>query len=301
MRLVRGFLGGVGWFFYLLPEPLYVACVKTLAFAIRATGIRRRVIRENLARLKALQAVPGDLENRIDEHLAQVYLELFFSFGPMGRLVERDVVATGVEHWRAAIAQGKGAFFLSSHVGNWEVMVCRGGWVEKMGLLMVTKRLKPAWFHDLFEGARAQWGVSGTYEPRTLRDVLRALKENRIVGFVLDQYTGPPVAARVPFLGVPVGTNIALATLAKRTEVPVIPVVIYRTGWRKYQIDLRPPLQWISDPNPDREVALNTARYTEIIERDVRAHPEQWLWTHRRFKGDLSPLRPEEWAESRKK
>jgi lauroyl/myristoyl acyltransferase len=65
-------------------------------------------------------------------------------------------------------------------------------------------------------------------------------------------------------------------------------------------VEIRAPLEWSPAPEgPDAEAAHNTARYAAQIECDIRAHPEQWLWIHRRFKGDLSPLRPGEWSQGR--
>lgn len=302
---LRGFLGILGWLLWLLPRPAYAGLVVAVAWVLEFMSVRRAIIQENLRR-----AFPAESDTQIDArvsqaylHLAQVALELFFLFGPMETIVRTQLEVVGIENWRAALGQRKGAFFLSSHVGNWEIMVCRGGIVEKMDLLMVTKKLQPDWFHELFEGSRRRWGVRGTYEPKTLRDVFGQLRAGKTVGFVLDQYTGPPVSVRVPFFGTPVGTSSALATLVRRTEAPVVPVVLFRTGElgsRHYRIEIGPPLTWIQDSNAQREIALNTAAYSAVIEREVRAHPEQWLWSHRRFKGDLSALREAEWSEARR-
>lgn len=286
-------LGAIGAFFYFVPRPVYVLCVRILAAVLRTLQLREDVIRQNLERAFPAES-PARREERVREtylHLAQLVLETFMVFGPMRKLVTDRIVWNGVENWRAAVAGGKGAFYLSSHTGNWEVMVCGGGYAQKMDLLMVTKKLKPAWFHRAFEQARARCEVKGTYEPRTLRDVFGHLKAGKTVGFVLDQYTGPPVSVRVPFFGVRVGTSSALATLVRRTQAPVVPVVTYRIGplgSRRYAIDILPALPWISGATAEEEILANTAAYAQQIEADVRAHPEQWLWSHRRFKGELS-------------
>jgi KDO2-lipid IV(A) lauroyltransferase len=152
----------------------------------------------------------------------------------------------------------------------------------------------------MVEAGRRRVGVKGTYEPQTMKDILAHLKAGGTVGFVLDQYTGPPVGVRVPFFGIPVGTGLALATLVKRTGFPVIPVVNFRTPDGRMVTRVEAPLEWIEDPDPRRELARNTARYAEVLERIVREFPEQWLWSHRRFKGDLGPLGELEWEEGRK-
>lgn len=289
--IIRIPLGLIGWGIWLLPDPLYRVLILLVAGILRAGRVREKVVRENLAR-----AYPNETAHAqevrlrlIYQHLGALFWEFFFVFGPLRWIADHRVEVIGFENWVRAQGRGKGVFMLSSHVGNWEFMVAHGAWTRGIDLMMVTKRLKPGWFHDLYEGARSRAKVQATYEPRTLRDLLATLKRGGTVGFVLDQFTGPPVGIEVPFFGAPVGTHSALATLARRTEAPVVPVVIYRVGppWkRRYRIELRPALEWLTEPGADskREIELNTAAYTQIIEQDVRLHPEQWLWTHRRFK-----------------
>ena len=166
-------------------------------------------------------------------------------------------------------------------------------------IMLVTKLLKPAWFHAAVEKGRAACGVSATYEPRTMRDVLSHLKANKAIGFVLDQYAGPPVGVRVPVFGIPVGTMTAVAAVARRTGAAVLPVLCYRTEKGRFHVEIRPPVAWEPNEDPDYELAQNTAKYASILQADIYAHPGQWHWTHRRFKGDLSPLRPDEWSGGR--
>lgn len=291
------------WVFALLPSFLRVCAGSTLGAMLRGLGWREETVRANL-----LRAYPGTDEEptrlrealfaRSYSRMGLLFIELFILLGPFRWFARRHCVLEGYENWKQASARGRGVLFLSSHVGNWELMCATGG-LHGMGLMMVTKLLKPQWLHDAIERGRASCGVTGAYEPKTLRLVLKQLNQGGTVGFVLDQYAGPPVGVRVPFFGIPVGTSTAVATLAKRTGAAVVPVVNYRRADGKVVVRIEPALDWIADDHPDRELARNTARYTEVIEGHVREFPDQWLWTHRRFKGDIQPLRFEEWTEGR--
>jgi KDO2-lipid IV(A) lauroyltransferase len=301
--VIRLALGLLAWAYAVQPAALRRLWGRALGALIRHAGLRGKVIADNLK-----IAYPDD-EVRREElyreayaHLGQLTLEILLLLGPaalMRRYVAKWGELRGAEHWRAAQAGGKGSIFLSSHVGNWELMAATGAMHGPMNLLLVTKQLKPGWFHRAIEAGRASCGVRGTYEPRTFRDVLSHLKKGGTVGFVLDQYTGPPVGIRVPFLGATVGTHSALATLVKRTGARVVPVLNYRTPEGRQVVEIQPALSWIEDEDPNLELARNTANYAAVLETHVRAHAEEWLWTHRRFKGDLSPLREGEWREGR--
>jgi KDO2-lipid IV(A) lauroyltransferase len=63
-----------------------------------------------------------------------------------------------------------------------------------------------------------------------------------------------------------------------------VPAFIHRVPDGDHQITLEPPLALCRTGQRDRDVVLNTARFTEVIERQVRTHPEQWFWVHRRWK-----------------
>lgn len=303
-------LRSLAWLYYAQPASMRRGCGRILGALLRRSGVRAKVVEQNLAFAFAGDpARRAELQREAYAHLGHLALEILLLLGPMRRYVERCSELRGLEHWKAAKARGRGVIFLASHVGNWEVMAATGAIHGGMDLMLVTKHLKPEWLHRAIEAGRARCGVTATYEPRTLKDVLSSLKRNGTVGIVLDQYAGPPIGVRVPVFGIPVGTSTAIAALARRTGAAILPVVNYRVAGGRWVVDIRPPLAWraAADEGAEAdagagaplELAENTAAYSAYLEADILAHPEQWLWIHRRFKGDLSPLRDGEWAEGR--
>ncbi|HUP56371.1 MAG TPA: lysophospholipid acyltransferase family protein [Bdellovibrionota bacterium] len=300
--LILPVLRAFAWAYYACPAPLKRAAGSLLGFLLRIGRLRSAIIRQNLS-----LAFPGEhreetrsrLFKEAYRHLGNLILEILLLLGPMRKFILSSVELRGIENAREALARGNGIILLSSHVGNWETMAAGGTLLGGLKLMLVTKRLKPDWLHEAIEQGRRACEVGATYEPRTMRDVLSWLKQGNSVGFVLDQYAGPPVGVRVPVFGIPVGTMTAVAAVSKRTGAPVVPVVNYREPSGRLVIDIRPALRWHASQDPSLEIAVNTAHYAAELEKDIYAHPEQWLWTHRRFKGDLSPIRDGEWSEGR--
>ncbi len=294
------FLRSLAWLYGVQPRSWQLFWGKILGLCLGVMHFRSRVVLENLAR-----AYPArlDEQKRIFRasyiHLGRLILEILLVLGPMKRFVTRWMTVTGVENFKAARERGRGVIFLGSHLGNWEVMAVGGAVLADVNLMMVTKRLKPQWLHQAIEQGRLSCGVRATYEPRTLKDVLLHLKKNGSVGIVLDQFVGPPVGVRVPVFGTPVGTSMLVATLAKRTGAAVLPVVCCRNDDGSWVLEIHPALGWEKSEDPHFELADNTARYSQWIEERIYARPEQWLWSHRRFKGDLSALRQNEWTKPR--
>jgi KDO2-lipid IV(A) lauroyltransferase len=299
-QIVSSVLRGFATFFWIQPRQVQLAWGRFFGSILFRIGFRKKVVLQNLKIAFPQNEVQQNLLLRSSyAHLGNLLIEILYLLGPMKSFVEKYVDLQGLNHLEEAKKQGKGVIFLASHLGNWEVMAATGGVLAKTDLMLVTKHLKPEWLHQMIERSRSHCGVRATYEPKTLRDVLSHLKKNGTVGFVLDQYAGPPVGVRVSFFGLPVGTTQAVATLAKRTGAVVLPVENFRTPEGRWSIRIHPAVEWEKAEDPNLELALNTQSYAKTIEESILRHPEQWLWTHRRFKGDLSPLRENEWSQPR--
>jgi len=254
--------------------------------------MREKVVAENVAR--AFPEWSGEAREAFVKksygELGTLFLEILGTFYKFDRFVERYSDLENEHFLEEALAKGKGVFVMTAHLGNWEVLTAVGPNLLSTPVTMVTKALKPAWFHRAVEVSRALIGIKMACEPRTMQGILRALKKKEIVGFVMDQYTGAPVGARVPFFGVPVGSHTALATLALRTGAPVVPAIAVRKPDGRYLIRFEEALATADVGDQEQSILVNTAAYVARTEAWVREFPAQWMWIHRRWKGDLSPL-----------
>jgi KDO2-lipid IV(A) lauroyltransferase len=85
----------------------------------------------------------------------------------------------------------------------------------------------------------------------------------------------------VPFFGVPAATVPVLSRIAKLTGARIIPIVIRQLpGAGGYVARFYPA--W--DDFPGGDVEADTRRMNAFIEARILEMPEQYLWTHRRFK-----------------
>ena len=112
-----------------------------------------------------------------------------------------------------------------------------------------------------------------------LRPVIRALREGAFFHFSPDMDLGPRDTLFVPFFGVKCATTPSLARLAQMTGARVVPLVT-RMVDHGYEATFYPA--WEDFPGSDVEAA--TRRMNAFIEERVLEAPEQYLWTHRRFK-----------------
>lgn len=114
-----------------------------------------------------------------------------------------------------------------------------------------------------------------------IRPVIGAIRSGLPFYYLPDQDAGRSESIFVPFFGIPAATVSALARLAKVAGARVVPAVTRQLpGGKGYVMKFYPA--WENFPTDDIEA--DACRMNAFIEDRIREMPEQYLWTHRRFK-----------------
>jgi KDO2-lipid IV(A) lauroyltransferase len=184
----------------------------------------------------------------------------------------------GVEHLRDALAKGRGALMLSAHFTTLELGARALTLLGPTSIMYLTP--KNPLVAELSRRNRSRHTVSAISSDR-VRDLLQSLKSNLPVWYAPDQrYTGKN-SEIVPFFGQPAASNVATSRLAKISGAPVLPYFPKRRADnRGYVVQIHAPL----DNFPSDDPVVDTRRFHELIEGNVRDHPEQYLWTYKRFR-----------------
>ena len=189
----------------------------------------------------------------------------------------------GREFLDEALKAKKGAFLLAAHIGNGDLATAalsHAGW----SMYLISKLFKFKALNDFWFKARGRHGTQFIAPRKSSYDILRALKKDGVVFFVLDQYAGPPIGIPTEFFGIKTGTASGLALLAARSGAPVLPIYSYRKRFGEHVIVIKKELPMISCENKAERLRVNTQAYNHVIEEMVKAHPAQWMWVHRRWK-----------------
>lgn len=246
-----------------------------IAFPEWSEAQRRRVLAEAFANLGRVGAEIAQLESLSDDEiLARTEVE-------------------GEEHLREALDRSQnGVIVVTAHLGNWELL---GAAMAMRGYpLTVVYRRRD---NPRLERLLRSWRTRPNFEPiprgAAARGVLQALRARRVVALPVDQNVNRREGMFVPFFGRLASTRTGPARLAMRTGAPVLPAFIERVGkGPRHRIRVHPPLEIA----PEAEaLGRNLARINAALEDAIRAVPEQWTWTHRRWKtqpvGEPRPYR----------
>lgn len=283
-RLVYALIRGLSAMVGVLPERVVAAVAAVAGFAwFHGLRYRRAVILENLARAfpERTPAERRRLGREACQHLVAALLELLRTPRYFARGVDRVVTSRGLEHVHAALAKGRGLLIVTGHLGSFELSA--GAIVQAVAPLRAHLLVKsfPAGVDAFLTARRTAAGYHIIRDRRTLPEILRALRNNEIVVFVIDQNATRNQGVFVDFFGEQACTMAALAVVARRTGAPVHGVSIWREGPGQHVAEVLPELPPAEEADSD-EVLMQ--RYTRVIEDSIRAHPAQWTWTHRRWR-----------------
>lgn len=182
-----------------------------------------------------------------------------------------------------AFARGKGVILVAGHLGNWELsaayMTARGLPVDAIAMHMANP-LSDAFF----KRTRERFGMRVLFADESVRAIPKALRDGRGVGFLSDQSAKGLASTFIPFFGRPARTPRGAAVFALRNDLPMIFVAALRQPDGRYVAHFEEvPLVRTGDKEADIDATV--LAYTQVLERYVREHPEQYFWQHRRWKG----------------
>ncbi len=273
-----------------LPRGVAVRVGRWLGLAFYALdGPHRRLTLANLA--AAFPRQPRREIRRIGREVFEHFGTLLVELLRFSRLTPEQMVAAcefeGAERAERARRQGRGVLFVTGHFGFWEMQALAHG-AAFHPVTVVARPLDNPLLHDLLERVRSTTGNHVIYRRGGLRRILRALQANEGVAVLIDQHIQPADAVVVDFFDRPVATTSAVATLARRTGVPVVPVFALPLGDGRFRMVYEPP---VDPPRDDSPEALRefTQRCTDVLEMYVRRHPSLWLWMHRRWRDEVAP------------
>ncbi|MCC5792022.1 MAG: lysophospholipid acyltransferase family protein [Legionellaceae bacterium] len=200
------------------------------------------------------------------------------------------VEVKGYDQLLAEASKGKGVLILTGHFGNWEFAPIGGilNFEAFQGQFhFIRKTLGGAqWIEKILFRRYFQAGLKVIPKKNSLQQVCDALDHNHAVVFVLDQHAclGNRDGVAAEFFGRKAGTYRSLASLARHTGVAVIPAASYRLPNQQHVLEFLEPLNWEEKDSLQEAIYHNTCRYNQALEQIICAHPEQWLWFHKRWK-----------------
>jgi Kdo2-lipid IVA lauroyltransferase/acyltransferase len=254
-------------------------------FAYRILGFRKAVTLDNLR-----HAFPESTE----EERRAIALGAYRSYGKAmvqafwtAGASKEDLVAiltiADETPLRQALAEGKGVLLLSGHFGSWELLASSFRLRTGAPNVVIAQTQRNRRVGELVDGIRARFDVEVVPMGMGTREVIRALRNGKVIGLLGDK-SGPKESVFVNFFGRPAATHRGTAALALKLRVPILFVAIVRQPDETYRAEYQPIDYSDLRDSSEETIRQLTQRHVAVLERYIRLHPDQWLWMHKRWK-----------------
>jgi Kdo2-lipid IVA lauroyltransferase/acyltransferase len=281
---------GLGVLLRWLPLSAAVFLAHTLLRTLLALMAKRRKIVE----LNLIASLP-ELSERDIRRIADQSLNTLArgvtAFVRTPRYVDHTPVdwvdAEGLEYLEQALRQGRGVIAFTAHFGCWEMMSTFMMMRKPGQVAVVYRQMDNPKIDRWVAGLRTTADGRVIERRKLLREGLRWLKDNKILGILVDQNFAAG-GAFVPFLGRIAATTPIVSILARRTGAVVLPLHNRWEGSR-LRVIWEPPLKLSDNPNLNRAIHEDTAKMNSVVESWIRKDPGQWLWLHNRWKRQPQP------------
>lgn len=264
-RAVQGVGSAIGWLMWKLPNG------------------SRRVVRVNLGKCfpdmpaQEREALVGQTLRDIGKTLTESACAWIWPAQKSMGLIRQ---VEGMEVLQQALQSGKGVVLISSHLGNWEMLLQYVCSLCQPSILYRPPKLKAV--DELLVRQRAQLG--NELAPSTREGILSLVKRVRnggIAGIAADPEPSRSSGVFVPFFGVPTLTSKFVPSLVHGHKAVAVFMHALRlddgSGYRVI-IEAAPQALYGDD------VELAVAALNEGIEKQVRQAPSQYMWSMKRFK-----------------
>lgn len=210
------------------------------------------------------------------KHYGITFFELFKT-----KVLVPKVQIEGIENLKE-----KPAILITGHIGNWELM---GQVLGRKGipLFALAKRSYLNVFTDFLIKLRKRGNVETILraEEESPKLLLKAIKEAKILGFLIDQDTKAD-SLFVNFFQRPASTPKGPVEIAIKKKLPLNFGYLIRKNYFNYYLKIEKID--ISNLNLEEILIILNKKIEEVIRR----HPTQWVWVHRRWKTKPTSLNP---------
>lgn len=212
-------------------------------------------------------------------HLSTLIAESVYISSYSKSKLNKAIEIQGKEYMLDLNNQGKSVMLFCGHFGNWELAGLVLGMEYPHPFYVIYKNIRSPFFNQWMMQMRSRFG---NY-PVPMEKVYRVLKNQKgpsVTCVVADQ-TPPPHAGEIySFFGHPTYFIQNAAMMAQRIGSAIVYGHMHRNEHGKYFIRIEVLTEDASKESVENIMKL----YIQIMEEDIRAHPENWLWSHRRWK-----------------
>ena len=241
---------------------------------------KKKSIIENLYKSKiVIKISDNQFANNVLGNYGRILAEYPFLKDFRKNKLEQFIKIDGIENLNKIKNNNKPVVFISGHFNNFELMAMQ---IEKNGinLAAIYRPLNNIFLNKTMEQIRTKYicknqirkGRSGT------RQILENLKKGNSIALMIDQRVTEGI--KIDFFGNLASTTTIPAQIIKKYECDLVPIYIERLEKYNFKMYVSQPIA-INSEKSQEEISKHL---NKILEKMILKNPDQWIWTHNRWK-----------------
>jgi len=193
---------------------------------------------------------------------------------------EKKITVENEHFMTDALKNNRKIILITAHYGNWEY----GNTfipLKYRPTTMVGRPMNNKYLNDELDATRTKNNTQMLTKKDASRGLVKALKEDRIIGMVIDQHNGSGI--EVTFLGHKVKQADSASRLAVKFDAIILPLFFTMDSFGSYTAKFYEPIEPKEYEGENRIVNL-TQKEADVMSEHILSQPEQWFWQHKRFK-----------------
>ncbi len=219
-------------------------------------------------------------------NIAQNAFDIVDARAAFSRIVIPPQAAASLERVRETLAGGRPVVFATGHIGNWEIL---GQYIgcEFKECRFVAQEQSNKYIDRYINDLRIAQMENNKiiHSHAAARELPKALKRGAPIFLVADQDAGKDGIV-VDFMGTQASYHRGIASFSYHYNAPLAPIFLVRSGGKMTLV-----IPAIVEPNTaaarEEEFKRLVSVFSEQLGAVVQRYPDQWLWTHRRWKSTV--------------
>jgi len=244
----------------------------------------KNIIDDNL--YKALGKTKDEKKINIVANMWSNYGKTFVEYIYLNKFRDENLhvnITKGLNTLLKIKKNNKPVIFISGHFANFELMSMEIK-KKKIDLATIYRPLNNIFLNPFMERIRKKYvcknqikkGISG------IRNAIEYIKNNHSIALMIDQRVSE--GKQIPFFNHKALTTTLPAQLALKYNCDIVPVFLYRNKNDTFDMQLHDPISIDRKLNTEVNKLQITINLNKILEEMILKKPEQWIWTHNRWK-----------------
>ncbi|MEA2017864.1 MAG: lipid A biosynthesis lauroyl acyltransferase [Campylobacterota bacterium] len=181
-----------------------------------------------------------------------------------------------------AIQDNRKIILVSAHYGNWEYITSYIS-LKYKPTTMVGRKMNNKYFNEDMENNRNKHNSKMLLKSNSAKGLVKALKNDRIIGLATDQHIGLDKGIVIDFLAHKAVQIDSTARIAVKFNAVIIPVFFIQNDFRNYTIKFYDKIE-PKDFEGENQILKITQKEANAMSKQILEKPDLWFWQHRRFK-----------------